>query len=462
MTPAEMPDVAGCALRRGTSDDAVGAIVPDHVARPDDTGALGRVMAAAERHGLTVVARGNGTAMDWGGVPRGASLLVDTAGLSWIDHIAGDLVVEAGAGTPVADLFAVLEAAGQRLSVDPVREGGTVGGMVATGVCGPRRLLTGALRDLVIGMTVVRADGVVARSGGRVVKNVAGYDLAKLHTGGFGTLGVIASVAFRLHPLPPAVRVVTAPLASREHAERITAALRATTVVPAAVELHWPSRLPPPPSTDASGAAQPSRLPPPPSTDASGTPSTPSTASTDRPHDVRGPLLQVVLEGTPEGLDARTATVLAVLSGTGPRDGSVPDAPRVDRDLPTGWGLLPAGGTVARVTVPPAESVAAAETLGAVAGTVHGAAARISGSVPRGALFAAFAPGTPADAVAGVLAEARSRPGWSATLLRAEPHVHAAGVDPWGEIPGLPLMRAVRDAFDPGRRLAPGRFADGA
>ena len=445
MTPAEMPDVAGCALRRGTSDDAVGAIVPDHVARPDDTGALGRVMAAAERHGLTVVARGNGTAMDWGGVPRGASLLVDTAGLSWIDHIAGDLVVEAGAGTPVADLFAVLETAGQRLSVDPVREGGTVGGMVATGVCGPRRLLTGALRDLVIGMTVVRADGVVARSGGRVVKNVAGYDLAKLHTGGFGTLGVIASVAFRLHPLPPAVRVVTAPLASREHAERITAALRATTVVPAAVELHWPSRLPPPPSTDASGAAN-----------------TPSTAGTDRPHDVRGPLLQVVLEGTPEGLDARTATVLAVLSGTGPRDGSVPDAPRVDRDLPTGWGLLPAGGTVARVTVPPAESVAAAETLGAVAGTVHGAAARISGSVPRGALFAAFAPGTPADAVAGVLAEARSRPGWSATLLRAEPHVHAAGVDPWGEIPGLPLMRAVRDAFDPGRRLAPGRFADGA
>ncbi|MFD3685828.1 FAD-binding oxidoreductase [Nocardiopsis sp. NPDC058631] len=431
MTRAEMPDVGGCALRRGSADDAVGAVVPGHVARPADTDALGRVMAESERHGLTVLARGNGTAMDWGGVPRGADLLVDTADLSWIDHIAGDLVVEAGAGTPVADLFAVLGAAGQRLSVDPVREGGTVGGMVATGVCGPRRLLTGALRDLVIGMTVVRADGVVARSGGRVVKNVAGYDLAKLHTGGLGTLGVIASVAFRLHPLPPALRLVSASTASREHAERIVAALRATTVVPAAVELHWPS-------ADGSGADRPSR-----------------------PRGLRGPQLRVVLEGTPEGLDVRTATVLAVLRGAEPRNGAGPNGPRVDRDLPPGWGLLPARGTVVRVTVPPAESVAAAEALVAPAATGYGTDTRITGSVLRGALFAAFAPGTPAAAVAGAVAEVRSRPGWSATLLRAEPHVHAAGVDPWGEIPGLPLMRAVRDAFDPGRRLAPGRFADG-
>src|SRR5690606_17285476 len=112
------------------------------------------------------------------------------------------------------------------------------------GVSGPRRLLSGALRDLVIGMTVVRADGVVARSGGRVVKNVAGYDLAKLHTGGFGTLGVIASVAFRLHPLPNSLRVVSARMSSRSRAERALAALRGTTVVPSAVELDWPAEGP--------------------------------------------------------------------------------------------------------------------------------------------------------------------------------------------------------------------------
>ncbi|MEE2055874.1 hypothetical protein [Nocardiopsis tropica] len=169
-----------------------------------------------------------------------------------------------------------------------------------------------------------------------------------------------------------------------------------------------------------------------------------------------------MLEGTPEGLEARTATVLSVLRGAAPQEGAVPPGPRVDRELPAGWGLLPSEGTVVRVSVPPAESAEAAEALGALAGRAHGADAVVTGSVPRGALFVSFAPGAPAGAVADTVAGARSRPGWSATLLRAEPHVHAAGVDPWGEIPGLPLMRAVRDSFDPGRRLAPGRFADGA
>ncbi|XKK37891.1 FAD-binding oxidoreductase [Nocardiopsis sp. ARC36] len=474
MTPAEKLQVEGCALRRGTSDDAVGTLVPGYVARPADADALARIMAVSGRRGLTVVARGHGTAMDWGGVPRSADLVVDTGGLSWIDHIAGDLVVEVGAGTPVADLFAVLEAAGQRLSVDPVREGGTVGGMVATGVSGPRRLLTGALRDLVIGMTVVRADGVVARSGGRVVKNVAGYDLAKLHTGGLGTLGVIASVAFRLHPLPPALRVVTIPLASRGHAERITAALRATTVVPAAVELHWPARLPPPPSTDASGATQPARLPhhPQPTPPAQPNPPvSPTTPDRRRPH---RPGPAVPGRPSPRPLPARRAGGDAGGAGgqdrhraLGPARGRAAGGRRAARatggpGTADGWGLLPSEGTVVRVSVPPAESAEAAEALGALAGRSHGTDAVVTGSVPRGALFVSFAPGAPAGAVADTVAGARSRPGWTATLLRAEPHVHAAGVDPWGEIPGLPLMRAVRDSFDPGRRLAPGRFADGA
>ena len=149
-----------------------------------------------------------------------------------------------------------------------------------------------------------------------------------------------------------------------------------------------------------------------------------------------------------------------VPTATPPGEPGGPGGPRVDAELPAGWGLLPAAGTVARVSVPPAESAAAAELLGRLAGA-RGARVRVTGSAPRGALFAAFAPGAPADAAAAALDGARGRPGWSATLLRAEPHVHAAGVDPWGEVPGLPLMRAVKDAFDPDRRLAPGRFADG-
>ncbi|OOC52974.1 MULTISPECIES: FAD-binding oxidoreductase [Nocardiopsis] len=406
MTLAGEPGTDDRAPRRGTGADAVGGLVPARVARPESTEALGRVMAAAAREGSAVVARGNGTALDWGGLPRRLDLLVDTAGLSWIEHIAGDLVVEVGAGTPVAELYGVLAAAGQRLSMDPVRAGGTVGGMVATGVSGPRRLLGGALRDLVIGMTVVRADGVVARSGGRVVKNVAGYDLAKLHTGGLGTLGVIASVALRLHPLPPALRVVSRATPSHEHAERALAELRRSTVVPSAVEL-------------------------------------------DRPPEGPGHL-RVVLEGTPDGVGARVAETARILGG----DPEVADA------LPEGWGVLPAEGTLALVSVPPAESVRAAVRVGGLSGAA-GATAHVTGSLPAGALYVSFPPGAGAEAVGAVADGVRSVPGWSMTLLRAEPHVHTAGVDLWGEVPGLPLMRAVKDSFDPRHRLAPGRFAGG-
>ncbi len=395
-------------VRAGGPRDAVCGVVPARTARPRDTEELAGLLAEADRRGWSVAARGGGTGLDWGGRPPAVDLLVDTRGLVRIDHDAGDLVAEVGAGTPVSELTAVLAAAGQRLSADPVRAGGTVGGMLATGLSGPRRLLTGALRDLVIGMTVVRPDGVAARSGGRVVKNVAGYNLAKLHVGGYGALGVIASAAFRLHPLPPALRLVELPLPSLAHAERRLALLRAGGAVPAAVELDWPAR----------GRSR----------------------------------LRVVLEGTPAGVDARAAEVVASLGG-----GLPAEEVRVSGELPPDWGLLPAGGTLVRLSVPPADAPAAA-ALAAELGGAAGTGARTTGSARAGALVTAFPPGAGAGAVSAVLEGLRSRPGWSATVLRAEPHLHDAGIDLWGEVPGLEMMRAVKRAMDPGRRMAPGRF----
>jgi glycolate oxidase FAD binding subunit len=154
------------------------------------------------------VVRGGGSKQDWGGAPDGSAYL-DVADLREIvDHAAGDLVVTAQAGVRLADLQAALAGAGQWLALDPPEAGATLGGIVATAATGPRRLLYGGPRDLLIGTTFVLADGTVARAGGTVVKNVAGYDLCKLFCGSYGTLAVLAELTFRLHPLPEAGAVV--------------------------------------------------------------------------------------------------------------------------------------------------------------------------------------------------------------------------------------------------------------
>jgi glycolate oxidase FAD binding subunit len=133
-------------------------------------------------------------------------LELSTAGLDRIlEHNAGDLTAVLEAGVPLARARETFRAAGQMLALDPPDPGGaTIGGIVAANDSGPLRARYGGARDLVVGMRVALADGTVSKSGGKVIKNVAGYDLAKLFTGSYGTLGAILEVSVRLHPLPPA------------------------------------------------------------------------------------------------------------------------------------------------------------------------------------------------------------------------------------------------------------------
>ena len=125
-----------------------------------------------------------------------------------VEHNEGDLTAVFEAGLPLARAQEALAGAGQMVALDPRRPSGegdraTIGGVVATGDSGPLRHRYGAPRDLILGITVALSDGTVARAGGKVIKNVAGYDLAKLFTGSFGTLGLIVEVVMRLHPRPP-------------------------------------------------------------------------------------------------------------------------------------------------------------------------------------------------------------------------------------------------------------------
>ena len=170
--------------------------------------------AAAEIRELAAVRpRGGGTKLGWGPPGEGAADF-DTRRLSRIlEHNEGDFTAVLEAGVPLAEAQAAFGRAGQMLAIDPPLGAGdaaTIGGVMATNDSGPLRHRYGGMRDLVVGVTVVLSDGTIAKSGGKVIKNVAGYDLAKLFTGSFGSLGLIARVAVRLHPLPAGAASLTA------------------------------------------------------------------------------------------------------------------------------------------------------------------------------------------------------------------------------------------------------------
>lgn len=156
-----------------------------------------------------------------------------------LEHEAGDLTAIVEAGVRVVDLNARLEGAGQMLALDPPGNP-TLGACIAANLSGPRRHRYGTARDLVIGVTAVLADGTIASSGGKVVKNVAGYDLGKLLCGSEGRLGLIARVALRLHPRPEAVRTLVVPVESAADAGEKAHALLRAPLAPSAVDVLWP------------------------------------------------------------------------------------------------------------------------------------------------------------------------------------------------------------------------------
>jgi glycolate oxidase FAD binding subunit len=164
------------------------------------------LVSACGRAGLKLRVRGGGTKLGWSQPAPDPDVQLSTASLDQlIEHNEGDLTAILEAGLPLARAQAKFAAAGQMLALDPpLGEGdaATLGGVIASGDSGPLRHRYGAPRDLVLGITVALSDGTVAKAGSKVIKNVAGYDLAKLFSGSFGTLGLILQVAVRLHPLP--------------------------------------------------------------------------------------------------------------------------------------------------------------------------------------------------------------------------------------------------------------------
>lgn len=227
------------AMRQEQIEGAIAStIAPSCLVYPQTPAELAAVMAYADSNNWRILVYGSGTKLSWGGLAKNIQVLVSTARLNrLIQHAVGDLTVTVEAGMKFADLQAVLAPTGQFLALDPTApESATIGGIVATADTNSLRQRYGGVRDQLLGISFVRADGEIAKAGGRVVKNVAGYDLMKLFTGSYGTLAAISQVTFRVYPLPPASGTVTLTGASEAIAQA-TSTLRSSALTPTQADL---------------------------------------------------------------------------------------------------------------------------------------------------------------------------------------------------------------------------------
>jgi glycolate oxidase FAD binding subunit len=366
------------------------------------------VMRGAGTEQLRVRPRGGGTKLSWGQPTEVPDLEVSTERLDQIlEHNEGDLTAVLQAGVPFAKAQEAFGQADQRIALDPPLGAGdtaTIGGVIATGDSGPLRHRYGSGRDLILGVTVALSDGIIARSGGKVIKNVAGYDLPKLFTGSFGTLGLILEVVFRLHPRPP--RTVTA----------VGAAGAAHALGRAAVKMGH------------------SRL---------------------------------ELEGLDVAWADGEGELLARCGGTAPEAGAEQAADLMgeaglearlveeDDDL---WQRQRArqrssDGAVVRVSGLPAE-------LPRVLESAHELGASVVGRAGLGLSWVALPPAETSDLVASVEELRRRLRPFPCVVLDAPAEVREK-LDVWGEAEALELMRRVKERFDPHRVCNPGIFVGG-
>ena len=409
---------------------------PEAAVFPGSIEEVAAVMALASEVGTPVTPWGGGTAASVG-VPAGRTgLVIGLRRLArLLDHEPGDLTATVEAGMTVRAFQTALGSRGQWLSLDPAdAERATVGGVLATNAGGPRRHLYGTARDVLIGVTVVTADGSIVKGGGKVVKNVAGYDLPKLFIGSYGTLGVIVEATVKLRPLPEQEELVSVRFDRLKDAGSAVKAVAASDLIPNAVELLD--------GAGASGAGL-----------ASGSP-TP------------GGVLVVGFDGVREQVDWQRAELARLTGPLGGRDPRLLDA--------AAWTRLPTAARAAFSTTAAVMTLAVlpsqvAEIMEQGAGIARGRglqsawAAHAGVGVVRGALASEPAPKDPA-ALAAVLAEWRemARAGGGYANLEWAPLAIKSQIPVWDD-PGAAgrIMERIKAQLDPRNILNPGRFVAG-
>ncbi len=406
-----------------TSLDLPKYLNPEAIAYPTTEAELSVVMACAHDHGWRVIPCGSGSKMAWGGLGTGVDLVVSTARLNQvIDHAVGDMTLTAQAGVALADLVPRLAQHNQFLAVDPAYpDRATLGGLVATADTGSLRQRYGGLRDMLIGISFVRYDGQIAKAGGRVVKNVAGYDLMKLLTGSYGTLGVISQLTFRLYPVQEASKTVVV-TGEGAAVESFLSRLRLSPLTPVALDVLSPGL------TEHLGYGD-------------------SLALLAR--------FQAIAPGVEEQVNSLTAMVGTGLSAQvleGAADEQLWTATR-EALFPSHQPSEPA--IVAKVGMAPAQAVAWLRQI------PNDGLARIHAGSGLGTLRLGTATPEAVDALRaslGKVAGTQAKGSNYLTLLEAPDSVKAA-VDVWGyNGNALGVMGAIKAQFDPHHRLSPGRF----
>jgi glycolate oxidase FAD binding subunit len=401
--------------RAATDLDAVSGVRPRIAVEPRTVDEAAADLQALARDRLAVTFVGGGTDLELGAPPSRLDAVLHTRHLSRVrEYAPSDQIVAVEAGVTIAALQRHVAAHGQRLALDPPSAAqATVGGVVAANAFGPRRTRYGSVRDLVIGMTVVRADGVVARGGGKVVKNVAGFDLPRTFCGSLGTLGLIAEVVFRLHPLPEAsATFLVGPLPAGAAAELARTALDAR-LEPVAIAAR----------ADRSGLR-----------------------------------IGVRFEGFGPGVREQGER-LARLARDVPceRLDGAEEARLWDE-----WERAVAEGNVrAKAAFAPAELPAALEALRGVSATLRDGEIVVHPALGLGLVAGDLQ--TAGDTARAVEAARRAvAPAGGSLVLAAAPRELRAHVDVWGPAPrAIEIMRRLKRELDPDGRLAPGRFVGG-
>jgi glycolate oxidase FAD binding subunit len=401
-------------IQSATPADAINAVQPQLVVAPGNAAEVAAVLRLAGSAGLHIAPRGGGSKLGWGNPPRRVDVILTLHRLDRVvEHAWADMTTTVEAGCTVAQLQRTLAVHGQRLALDPLwPETATVGGILASNDSGSLRARYGTLRDLILGVTIALPDGTLARSGGKVVKNVAGYDLPKLMTGALGTLGVIVEATFRLYPLPTDQRCVRFVASEVGPLHRLVLQVLDSTLVPTGVQLHVR-------------------------------------------HD--GPAaLDLRFEGIDAAIDGQLAQLAQLARG-------MVGEPILADMWPRGETLWndAAMALVCKISVLPTQLEALVQALERVAQPLRLSWELIAQAVGTGLVRIAGANEQALLAALGVLRADIARLPGSLVVLHC-PLAVKSRIDVWGADAGaLPLMRRVKERFDPQHVLNPGRFVGG-